>query len=128
MQTHKQLRVWQQSIELAKQVHFLCARYPREELFALTSQMNRAAVSIASNIAEGYGRDSAKELYRFLAIAQGSASELETQLILSREFGYLTEEEFYSLAQSVTAILKMLAALRRRVHDQCRLCSELQEV
>ena len=58
MQTHRQLRVWQQSIELAKQVHFLCARYPREELFALTSQMNRAAVSIASNIAEILQRNS----------------------------------------------------------------------
>ncbi len=78
MKTHKDLEVWKQAIELSKQVYELTRTYPKEEMFGLVSQMRRAAVSIASNIAEGAARQCNKEFVQFLYIAVGSASELDT--------------------------------------------------
>lgn len=80
--SYKDLIVWQKSIELVKQIYLLTALLPKEEIFALSSQMRRASISIPSNIAEGYMRKHQKEYLQFLSIALGSAAELETQLIL----------------------------------------------
>ena len=81
--THKDLDVWKLGIELVQEVYEVTKVFPKEEMYGLTSQIRRAAVSIPSNIAEGYARESIKELIRFLYISLGSLSELETQLIIS---------------------------------------------
>ena len=86
--THKDLDVWKESINLAKEIYALTEEFPKEELYGLTSQIRRAAVSVPSNIAEGAARNSNKEYIRFLYISLGSLSELETQIILAREFGF----------------------------------------
>ena len=85
---HKDLEVWKQGIELAKAVYGLTQSFPASELYGLTSQMRRSAVSIPSNIAEGAGRSTDKEFVYFLHITLGSIAELETQYILSKELGY----------------------------------------
>jgi four helix bundle protein len=88
---HQELRVWQESIYLVKEIYSLTAKFPKSELYALTSQMRKAVISIPSNIAEGAARNSNKEFLRFLYIARGSLSELETQLIIANELKYLEQ-------------------------------------
>jgi len=85
--------------------------FPKEELFGIVSQMRRAAVLIPSNIAEGYGRLYDKETVKFLSNALGSASELETQLIISKDLGYLSIEDFQKLTNQIEEIIRMLSAL-----------------
>ena len=109
----KELVVWQKSMEVAKMIYSLVRKLPKEELFALSDQMRRAAVSIPSNIAEGHGRSSKKELVHFLFVSLGSASELETQLILSQQLGFLPQEQFDELNNLNNEVLKMLSALIR---------------
>ena len=92
MQGYKDLIAWKKSIELVKEVYKVIALLPNCEQFALCSQMRRSAISIPSNIAEGYGRGSRKEYVRFLYVSKGSAYELETQLILCEELGYINYE------------------------------------
>ena len=111
MKTHKDLTVWQKAMELVMEVYKATKMFPREEIFGLTSQMRRAVVSIPSNIAEGYGRLHQRETENFLSIALGSASELETQLILSKDLGYISLDEVEQLTIEVQNIIKMLAAL-----------------
>lgn len=90
---HHDLLAWQQSIALVKVIYRLTENFPQSELYALTNQMRRAAVSVPANIAEGVGRGGTKELLRYLAIARGSLSELETYLVLARELGYASSTE-----------------------------------
>ena len=82
METHKDLRVWQQSIEMVTSIYLMTKDFPKEELFGLVSQMHRAAVSVPSNIAEGYARGTDREKLHFLRISSGSISEIDTQLML----------------------------------------------
>ena len=110
--THKDLIVWQKSIILVKKIYQVTRRFPHEELMGISSQMRRAAISIPSNIAEGYGRATTKELLHFLYIALGSASELDTQIILCKELGFIIDLEVYQeLYQLNIEVLKMLTAL-----------------
>ncbi|WP_345117504.1 four helix bundle protein [Hymenobacter algoricola] len=88
MHQYKELKVWQKAMSITKLTYRLCAGFPDNERFGLVSQMRRAAVSMPSNIAEGAGRNSRLEFRQFLAIANGSAYELETQLLLANSFGY----------------------------------------
>jgi four helix bundle protein len=90
---HHELHVWQEAMALTRDIYSATAHFPREELYALTNQMRRCAVSIPSNIAEGAARTSTKEFLQFLSIARGSLSELETQVILAGDFGYLNEKQ-----------------------------------
>jgi len=106
---YKELRVWQGSIKLAKILYFYADNLPTSEKFGLQSQMKRAAVSIASNIAEGATRNSTKEYIHFLFIALGSASELETQLILCNELNFNDVDP--NLFSEITIIRKQLNAL-----------------
>ncbi len=85
---HKDLRAWQSAMQLVEMVYRLTSTFPREEIYGLSSQMRRAAVSVPSNIAEGAARQSTKDLLRFLVIASGSLAELDTQLELSLNIGY----------------------------------------
>ena len=111
MQSHKNLKVWQYAIDIAVEIQEITRAYPREETFGMVSQMRRAATSISMNIAEGYARGTDKEVLHFLYIASGSASELDTQLILSHRFGYIGEEDSSRLSEQVTVIRKMLSSL-----------------
>ena len=89
--THKDLDVWKKAMELAKEIYLLTSNFPKEEIYGLSSQMRRASVSIPSNIAEGAARNSDKEFARFLYISLGSLSELDTQIILSKDLGFINE-------------------------------------
>ncbi len=111
MSTHKELLVWQKSISLVKRIYQETKSFPREELMGITAQMRRASVSIPSNIAEGYGRESDKELLHFLYIALGSAAELDTQLIVCREVELMQDTSYQDLSTMVGEIIRMLAAL-----------------
>lgn len=111
MGSHKDLIAWKESIELVKSIYQKTADFPSDERFGLTNQMRRCSVSIPSNIAEGFGRVSDKELIHFLYISLGSSSELDTQLIISKELKYLNEEDFVSLSFLNERIGKMLSSL-----------------
>ena len=118
MTTHKDLTVWKKSMNLVILIYKVTGQFPKEELFGLTSQMRRAAVSIPSNIAEGHGRHSEKELIRFLYISLGSASELETQILLSNKLDFLNGEDFNQLNELNNEVLKMLASLIRSKNNE----------
>lgn len=118
MATHKDLNVWKKSMNLVVLIYKLTGQFPKEELFGLTSQMRRAAVSIPSNIAEGHGRHSERELIRFLYISLGSASELETQILLSYKLDFLNEEGFNQLNELNNEVIKMLASLIRSKNSE----------
>jgi four helix bundle protein len=109
--THKELIVWQKGIALVKAIYELTSSFPQQEQFGLISQIRRSAVSIPSNIAEGCGRNSDKELIHFLYVALGSTSELETQIIISAELGYLSKEKAEIILVSVNEIIKMASSL-----------------
>ena len=111
MGTFKDLLAWQKSLTLAKKVYQVTGNFPTEERFGLVNQMRRCAVSIPSNIAEGYGRGSDKELLRFLYVALGSSNELETQLILSLELSFMKEEDSRMLQGLNTEVNKMILSL-----------------
>ena len=90
---HQRLEAWQQSMKLVTHIYKATATFPREELYGLTSQMRRAAVSIPSNIAEGAARETTPEFLRFLYIARGSLAELETQTLIARDLSYLPDDD-----------------------------------
>ena len=90
---HHDLLAWQQGVALVKAIYGLTQNFPQAELYALTSQMRRAAISVPANIAEGMGRNTTKELLQFLIIARGSLTELDTYLVLARELGYTKETD-----------------------------------
>ena len=109
MKTHKDLNVWQNSIEFVTKIYDISKNFPKEEAFGLQSQIRRAAISIPSNISEGASRNSKKEFIQFLYIALGSASEIETQLIIANRIGYIMNVD--SLLKEVDCIKKMLVGL-----------------
>jgi len=114
-QSFKDLHVWQKSIELTEAVYRLSAKFPTNEQFGLTSQMRRASVSVASNIAEGYGRSTKGEYYQFLGHARGSLSELETQLIIARRLGFAEPRTSDSADSLCADVVRLLAALMRSI-------------
>jgi four helix bundle protein len=118
VRTHKDLDVWEQSIKLAKEVYLLTRQYPKEETYGLVTQMRRAAVSIPSNIAEGAARQGNKEFVHFLYTALGSASELDTQLEVSKEINVGNKEEIGRVQQSLVQVSKMLQGLIRSVKQR----------
>ena len=103
--------VWQKAMVLAKDVYSVTVNYPKSKTYGLVSQMRRCVVSIPSNIAEGYGRATNRDLVHFLYISLGSSNELETQLLLSQTFGYLTEKDANMLLQLNEQVNKMLSSL-----------------
>ncbi|HSD59257.1 MAG TPA: four helix bundle protein [Burkholderiales bacterium] len=109
----RDLNVWQLAMDLAESVYQLTLQYPKSEVYGLSSQLQRAAVSIPSNIAEGHARDSTKEFLRFLSVAQGSLAELETQLILSGRLSYLDQKQLTPLLEKSREVGRMLHGLQR---------------
>lgn len=113
--SYRELTVWQKAMELAEEVYHLVKKLPKEETYALSDQMRRAAVSVPSNIAEGHGRESKNEFRSFLSIANGSVSELETQLLLCIRLGYLSKADTESALSLSNEINRMLSALILRL-------------
>jgi len=105
---YKTLDVWKVAMQLVKEVYVLTKKFPKEELYGLTSQINRAAVSIPANIAEGLGRQYKKDTIQFLHISRGSIYELETLLNISVMVQIISEEDFNLIAVSVEKSLKVL--------------------
>lgn len=108
MKSYTELEVWTQSRVLVNDVYELSKKFPKKEVFGLTSQMRRSSISIPSNIAEGCGRSSTKETIHFLFIARGSLYELETQLFLANDQKYITQEELEKIQLQVTTCKKLL--------------------
>ena len=118
MGDYRDLKVWEKAMILTEEVYVLTKTFPREELYGLTSQMRRAAVSIPSNIAEGQGRGSDREFARFLEIAHGSLAELDTQLLLCMRLGYVNNTKVKEIQRRMEEIGKMIRALIRKFrHD-----------
>lgn len=115
MNNFRELLVWDKAVELAIYIYELTEKYPRKEVYGLTSQIRRSVVSISSNIAEGSGRRSKKEFRHFLDIAFGSCFELETQLIISFKLNYIDEGHFADVKHSLIEVQKMLYALNKTV-------------
>jgi len=109
LKTHKDLNVWQKSIDFVTEIYKITKKFPKEETFGLQGQIRRAAVSIPSNISEGASRNSKKEFIQFLYIALGSASEMETQIIIANKIGYLLDVD--PLLDEICSIKKMLNGL-----------------
>lgn len=103
-------------MELVKSVYKLTKQFPKSELYNLVAQINRSAVSIPSNIAEGAGRGSNKDFLNFLSYAQGSAYELNTQLLLSKELGFIEEDDFLQIEQDLDEIQKMNFSLQKKLN------------
>ena len=111
MQSYKDLIVWQKNIECVALIYSLTERFPKTEQFGLTSQMRRAAVSIPSNLAEGYARKHRAEYLQFIRIAYGSGAELETQLILTKKLGFAQDKNLASVVSLLDEIMRMLNKL-----------------
>ena len=113
----KDLLVWQKGIELVEETYKLVRLLPKDELYALSSQMRRAAVSIPSNIAEGQKRKSPKEFINFLSFARGSAAELETQYIICERLGFLTNEQVELPINMCVELYKMLNNFINKINE-----------
>ena len=109
--TYKDLVLWQKAMELVKEIYLLVKKLPKEEKYALSDQMRRAAVSIPSNIAEGMGRVSGKDQAHFLNIAYGSLMEVYAQLDIAHDLGYVNDERFNQVESDVEEISKMISAM-----------------
>ena len=117
MQTYRNLIVWQKAMSMVLLVYGETKGFPKEETFGLTSQIQRSVVSIPSNIAEGYGRNSTGDYIRFLQIASGSLYEFQTQLEISSQLGYLSEEKYVEINSLSIEIEKMLSSLLSKVRN-----------
>lgn len=113
LKNHKELKVWQKAYELCLKIYKLTEKFPKEERFGLVAQIRRSAVSIPSNIAEGYNRGHRLEYVQFLNIAYGSLNELDTQLLLSKDLSYASGEEVECILEDLYELERMLAALIR---------------
>src|SRR3990170_6589481 len=111
LRSYKELKVWQKGMELAIEVYIVTKKFPKEELYGLTSQIRRAAFAIPANIAEGYARGHIADYIRFLRIAFSSGAELETHLLIAKRVGILKNPDFAILSGILTEVMKMLNVL-----------------
>lgn len=111
LNSYQELIVWQKSFELVKKIYQVTSRFPQSEIYGLTSQVRRCVVSIPSNIAEGYARGHKQEYIQFLRTAFASGAELETQLLLAKDLAFINLEEFTTLNDLLTEVMKMLNKL-----------------
>ena len=115
MRPHEKLDVWKKAVDFVLAVYKATEAFPKDERFGLTSQMRRAAVSIPANIAEGGARKSYKEFAYFLSNAQGSTSEVETELLIAYRLGYFPEDNYFALRASISEIGRMLTGLCQHI-------------
>ena len=118
MKTHKDLNVWKRAIAFVTYIYKTTEKFPKSELYGLSSQLRRAAVSIPSNIAEGAARNHDKEFLQFLYIALSSSVEVETQLIISHNLGFITKSELEELIEELDTIGKMIQGLIKSIKNK----------
>jgi four helix bundle protein len=117
-QSYKDLLVWQKSVALCVLVYKACEAFPKSEMYGLSDQMKRAAVSVSSNIAEGQARQHVKEFLHFLSVSNGSLAELDTQRVIAESLNFLTPAQSARLDESITEIRRMLYALAARLKTE----------
>ena len=115
MKTFRDLFIWQKAMVLVTNTYQLTQNFPKEEVFGLTSQIRRSAISIPSNIAEGFGRDGNKEFYRFINIAIGSLFEFQTQIEIAKNINYITEEEFKKIFEETRELEAMMISFSKKL-------------
>ena len=113
MKSFRELEVWRESMNLVEQVYGLVAKFPKEEQYALSDQLRRAAVSIPSNIAEGFGRETHKDFAHFIAQARGSLYEVDTQVELAKRCGFVTDTD--EVCETISKVSRMLTSLLRHL-------------
>jgi four helix bundle protein len=118
VKTYRDLVVWRKAVDLVEQVYRSTSEFPRQELYALTTQMRRAAISIPSNIAEGQGRQTTKDFLHFLAIARGSSRELETQCIIAQRLGYTNQSQTSEVLARTEETDRLIGGLSRALRDK----------
>ena len=118
LKNYKELKVWQKAYQICITIYKITKHFPKEEKYGLTSQIRRSAVSVPSNIAEGYGRKTTQEYMQSLYIAYGSHCELETQIMLSNDLGYIKPEDFESLQRDIEEVERMLKALIKSLQNK----------
>ena len=116
VKNHRDLLVWQEGMALVKLVYQTTAAFPKEEVFGLTSQMRRAAVSVPSNVAEGAARNGRKEFLQFLGIARGSLSELETQVLIANDLNFIADDK--ELLQKIDRLFKLMSGLIKSLQSE----------
>ncbi len=111
VKSYKDLIFWQKSYEVARRIYLVTDNFPKRELYSLVDQMRRSSISIPSNIAEWYWRGIWQDYLRFLAIARASCNELETQLLLARDFKYIEEEDFFEIQNLLIEVIKLITSV-----------------
>ena len=117
IQSYQDLIVWQKSMDMVEMVYKITGKFPKQELYGLTNQLRRAAVSVPSNIAEGHTRKSKAEYLNFLSIAQGSRAEVETQMLIAQRLRYVTSDETTPVLSLLNEINRMISAIKRRLNQ-----------
>lgn len=121
VKTYKDLIAWQKSIVLVTEIYSLTRTFPADEKFGLTSQLNRAAVSVPSNIAEGWGRETSKNFLQFLRNSRGSIMEIQTQLIIAKNLKFVDEHNYQKLADKSEEVGKILQGLIKSINAKMKL-------
>ena len=121
--SYRDLTVWQLAMQLTEDVYRITSTFPNKEIYALTNQLQRAAVSIPSNLAEGHARSSTKDYLRFISIAMGSLAELETQIELSKRLGYIDQSKLGEMLAKADELGRMLQSLRKALKSKLDLSS-----
>lgn len=117
MRDYKTLIFWEKSLDFSIEIYEKTKKFPAEERYGLTSQLRRAATSISINIAEGCGRDTKKDLVHFIHIAEGSASEVECELIIANRLSYISQQETNTLLQQIDEIKRMMANFKFKIEE-----------
>lgn len=117
VKSYKELTVWNRAVEMAVEIYKITSEFPKNQQYSLVNQIERAVVSVSSNIAEGAGRKGRKEFIQHLSIAKGSLYELETQLVISNKVGFLSQEKMEDLINKIEEIGKMLNGLKRSLES-----------
>jgi four helix bundle protein len=118
LKNYKELKVWQKSYQLCIEIYGITKEFPKEERYGLTSQIRRSVVSVPSNIAEGYGRKTIPEYLRSLYVAYGSNCELETQILLFGDLGYIKDKNGKKLLERIGEVERMLKALIKSLENK----------
>jgi four helix bundle protein len=118
MRNYRDLQVWKKAHDLTLELYRVSQRFPREEMYGITGQLRRAAVSIRANLAEGCGRRTSNELARFVRVAMGSASELDYHILLCRDIGLMSSDDFSISTAKLTEVRKMLTSFLQSVEEQ----------
>jgi four helix bundle protein len=126
MRNYRDLQVWSKAHNLTLDLYRISRGFPREEMFGVTSQLRRAAVSVAANLAEDCGRRTSTELARFMRIAMGSASEVDDHLLLCRDLEFMKQDEFNQSSSHLTEVRKMLTSFLSTVEKQIETQGKLQ--